>query len=87
MRYAPLPAGHIDFTLVQDGSVIDAMELTLLWRLPDGASEALQRPTVKTTSGFRAEIPPLDVAAWDLEADILIDDFTSLRIQGLIVLR
>ena len=87
IHYTPAPNGEMQLNLGRNGEPVEAMEITLQWRQPDGNTEALRRPAQPTDAGFESTLPPLAVESWDLEADILIDDFTSLTVSGRIEMR
>ena len=80
--YEARPGGRVEFRVFDGGAVVAALDARLKWQDRDGRFEAINRRAAKQQSAFEAKIPQLATEAWQLQAEVLIDDFTSVRFAG-----
>lgn len=72
-----------------DFSPLQAQEVSIVFSNPSAGIEPIRRPTLKSENGtWKIDDLTLPVAGkWDVRIDILIDDFTIVRLDGEIDIR
>ena len=85
--YERAPGGMIRITVLEGETPAEALELHLHWRDDAELIETIHRVATKEQAGFVTTLPLLDIDAWQLEIEVLVDDFTSVRFAGDVVVR